>query len=86
MPAIPQCPAILHFFCNRLTGLLLLTGVAFHCGFAQAQSRDEFKRARAKMVELSVIEDYLCENCEQRVDIQKRSLVAETPNVLIVHL
>ena len=39
-----------------------------------------------KMVEGEIISDYQCDNCKQRVDLKKRSLIAETPNVLIVHL
>ena len=33
-----------------------------------------------------VISGYKCEGCNKEVDIKKRSLIAETPNVLIVHM
>ena len=33
-----------------------------------------------------VISGYKCDGCNKEVDIKKRSLIAETPNVLIVHL
>lgn len=39
-----------------------------------------------KMIESSVINDFRCENCKQKVDVEKRQLIAEPPNVLIVHL
>ncbi len=39
-----------------------------------------------KMIETSIINDFRCENCKQKVDVEKRQLIGETPNVLIVHL
>ena len=33
-----------------------------------------------------VISDFKCDGCDKKVDITKRTLSAETPNVLIVHL
>ena len=33
-----------------------------------------------------VIADYECAGCKKKVDIHKRTLIAETPNVLIIHL
>lgn len=38
------------------------------------------------MIESSVINDYRCESCQQKVDVEKRQLIAEPPNVLIVNL
>jgi ubiquitin carboxyl-terminal hydrolase 34 len=40
----------------------------------------------AKMVEGEVISDYECAGCKKKVDVSKRTLIAQTPNVLIVHL
>lgn len=40
----------------------------------------------AKQVEGEVINDYQCEGCNKKVDVSKRVLIAETPNVLILHL
>ncbi len=39
-----------------------------------------------KLVEGEVINDFLCEGCNKKVDISKRTLISSTPNVLIVHL
>ena len=39
-----------------------------------------------KMVRGQTIEDYMCEGCNKKVNIVKRSLLADMPNVLIVHL
>jgi len=39
-----------------------------------------------QMIEGEVINDYHCDGCDKKVDISKRTLIAETPNVLIVHL
>jgi len=38
------------------------------------------------MLEFSEISDYKCSNCNQKVDLLKRSVIGETPNVLFVHL
>jgi uncharacterized UBP type Zn finger protein len=39
-----------------------------------------------KMIEGEVINDYKCDGCKKTVDVSKRTLITETPNVLIVHL
>ena len=39
-----------------------------------------------KMIEGETISDYTCEGCNKKVDISKRTLISQTPNVLIVHL
>ena len=39
-----------------------------------------------KLVEGEVINDYQCEGCGKKVDVSKRMLISQTPNVLIVHL
>ena len=33
-----------------------------------------------------MISDYQCDGCKKKVEIKKRTLITETPNVLIVHL
>jgi uncharacterized UBP type Zn finger protein len=38
-----------------------------------------------KMIEGETINDYNCEGCNKKVDISKRTLISQTPNVLIVH-
>jgi ubiquitin carboxyl-terminal hydrolase 34 len=40
----------------------------------------------AQMVEGEVISGYECAGCKKKVDVSKRTLIAQTPNVLIVHL
>ena len=40
----------------------------------------------AKLVAGEVISDYECSGCQKKVDVSKRTLIAQTPNVLIVHL
>lgn len=40
----------------------------------------------AKQVEGEIINDYQCDGCNRKVDLQKRTMIASTPNVLIVHL
>jgi len=50
------------------------------------KDRKSLEESLAKMVEGEIINEYECSNCEQRVDLVRRQLVADTPNVLIVHL
>jgi len=38
------------------------------------------------MIDGEVINDYKCDGCNKKVDITKRTLISETPNVLIIHL
>ena len=47
---------------------------------------DSVEHSLQKQVEGEVISDYECSGCKQKVDITKRTLIAQTPNVLIVHL
>lgn len=39
-----------------------------------------------KLITEDIISDYKCENCQQKCDVIKRTLIKECPNVLIVHL
>ena len=39
-----------------------------------------------KLVKGQTIEDYQCEGCNKKCNVTKRSLLADMPNVLIVHL
>ena len=38
------------------------------------------------MVDGETISDYHCDSCNKRVDISRRTLISQTPNVLVVHL
>ena len=38
------------------------------------------------LVKGEIISDFQCDGCNKKVDIHKRTLIAETPNVLIIHL
>lgn len=39
-----------------------------------------------KQVEGEIIDDYMCDGCNRKVDLQKRTMIASTPNILVVHL
>jgi len=39
-----------------------------------------------KYIQGETISDYYCETCDKKVDITKRALLADLPNILIVHL
>jgi len=44
------------------------------------------EEALKKQVEGDIISDYQCDGCNKKVDLSKRTLITETPNILIVHL
>ncbi|CDW89068.1 ubiquitin carboxyl-terminal hydrolase family protein [Stylonychia lemnae] len=50
------------------------------------KDRKSLEQSLQKLIEGSIINDYRCDSCNQKVDVFKRQLIAETPNVLIVHL
>ena len=39
-----------------------------------------------KFISGDVISDYLCDNCNQKGDLKRHTLIEKLPNVLIVHL
>lgn len=47
---------------------------------------DSVENSLKKMIEGEVISDFRCEGCNKKVDITKRNMITETPNVLIIHL
>lgn len=52
----------------------------------QVKDRRSLDESLRKMIESTVISDFKCSNCKQKVDIERRQLIAEPPNVLIVNL
>ena len=44
------------------------------------------EEAMSKLLEGEIISDYNCDGCGKKVDLKKRTMIASTPNVLIVHL
>ena len=44
------------------------------------------EEAIQKQIEGEIISDYQCDGCNRKVDLQRRTMIASTPNVLIVHL
>ena len=39
-----------------------------------------------KFIQPDIIQDYQCENCEKKVDLEIKNTVAQLPNTLIIHL
>ena len=39
-----------------------------------------------KLIEPEIIKDFKCDNCEKKVDIQKRTTLAKLPNILVIYL
>ena len=72
--------------------------VCTECGYSKNRMEDflnlslnikdikSVQQALEKLVEGETISDYQCPGCNRKVDLSKRSLIAETPNILIVHL
>ena len=52
----------------------------------QVKDRKGIEDSLLKMTEGTIINDYRCDHCNQKVDVEKRSLIAETPNVLMINL
>jgi ubiquitin carboxyl-terminal hydrolase 34 len=52
----------------------------------EVKNKTSLQQSLFKMLEFSEINDYKCSNCLQTVDLLKRSVIGETPNVLFVHL
>ena len=50
------------------------------------QEVKSLQESLAKLIEGEMISDFQCDGCNRKVDISKRNLLVETPNVLIVHL
>ena len=47
---------------------------------------NSIEKSFEKMIEGETIGDYKCSGCKKNVDIKKRTLMTQMPNVLIVHL
>ena len=52
----------------------------------QVKDRTSLDHSLRKNIESIVINDFRCESCGQKVDVEKRQLFAEPPNVLIINL
>lgn len=44
------------------------------------------KQALEKLISAQEINDYQCDGCKKKVDVESRTIIGETPNVLFVHL
>ena len=79
-------------------GKLCSQMVCTECGKVKNRSEDylnltlpvkgvkSIEESLAKQVEGEIINDYQCDGCNRKVDLSNRTLIASTPNVLIVHL
>ena len=63
---------------NRLEKILTLS--------VTIQEVKTLQESLSKLIEGEVVADFQCDGCNKRVDISKRQLLVETPNILIVHL
>ena len=52
----------------------------------EVKGKKSIEESLQDMIKSDEISDYKCDGCQKRVTIQKRTLISETPNVLIVHL
>ena len=53
---------------------------------AKVENTQDLYTSISKIIEGETIEDFNCEGCNKKVNITKRQLLGEMPNVLIVHL
>ena len=52
----------------------------------EIKNQRTFHEAMDKFVANSMVSGYFCEECRNKVEVSKRTLLADLPNVLIVHL
>lgn len=52
----------------------------------EVKNKSSLEESLIKNFEGTEISDFMCEGCNKKVDIQKRSLLTKPPNVLIFHL
>eukprot|EP01022_Parablepharisma_sp_SALTPOND_P020710 TRINITY_DN384_c0_g1_i1.p1 TRINITY_DN384_c0_g1~~TRINITY_DN384_c0_g1_i1.p1 ORF type:complete len:1619 (-),score=198.46 TRINITY_DN384_c0_g1_i1:10622-15478(-) len=52
----------------------------------EVKNQRNFQEAMEKFIAISPVSGYFCEACQEKVDVDKRTLLASLPNVLIVHL
>jgi len=52
----------------------------------EVQGRKTLKDSLEKYISEERIEDFFCSNCQKKVNVMKRTSLAELPNILIVHL
>lgn len=52
----------------------------------EVKNQASFTNSLDKMVENEEINGWKCDGCEETVDVNKRTIIGQTPNVLFVHL
>lgn len=52
----------------------------------EAKNMNNLKQSMDKFIQPETISDFLCDNCKQKCDISKKSMLKQLPNVLIIHL
>ena len=77
-----QCSQLICGSCGRVRNHLEL----FYNLSLQVKGSSGIYDSLGGLVKGQTIEDYLCEGCNKRVNVVKRSLLADMPNVLVVHL
>ncbi len=52
----------------------------------EVKNQKTLNESLTKFITGEIISDFKCENCEKKVDVEKKIFLKELPNVLIVHL
>lgn len=77
-----QCSQLICPACGKVRSRLeLFTNLS-----VQVKGFSDIHASLRSMLEGEILEDFRCENCQKKVNIRKRYLLADMPNTLIVHL
>ena len=52
----------------------------------KVQTKNNVTEGLENFIEGEIIGDFTCENCQQKVDVIKKTVIKKLPNTLIIHL
>jgi ubiquitin C-terminal hydrolase len=82
---------------DTFKGHKLLQLVCKECGHAktredffytlqvEVQNKSNIYESLSAIRDGQIINDYMCDGCNKKVDVQERTLFAQMPNVLVIH-
>eukprot|EP00828_Plagiopyla_frontata_P048501 TRINITY_DN9313_c0_g1_i4.p3 TRINITY_DN9313_c0_g1~~TRINITY_DN9313_c0_g1_i4.p3 ORF type:complete len:353 (-),score=60.67 TRINITY_DN9313_c0_g1_i4:149-1207(-) len=58
----------------------------FSCVELEVKNQKTLQASFENFTKEEMIQDYLCENCDKKVDMTKKSMLRKLPNILLIHL
>ncbi|KRX05033.1 hypothetical protein PPERSA_06667 [Pseudocohnilembus persalinus] len=85
---------VINIFGGKMSAQLICKGCGhikenlekFYTWSLPVQNKTKLEQSLQSMVEGEIISDYKCDNCQKKQDIQKRVLMNDLPNFLVLHL